>query len=114
MSGDPGDPASDRHADGTAWLSVDYAIPCVVLFEVAAILLMMLVNRLNWQSYFMYQIAITVLSFIPLIFWKIGWTRQLPLTVLSVVISVAALLATVLLGDREVETGIAAEISCVR
>ena len=83
--------------------SVDYAIPCVVLFEVAAILLMMLVNRLNWQSYFMYQIAITVLSFIPLIFWKIGWTRHPLLTVLSVVISVAALLATVLLGDRSVK-----------
>ena len=83
--------------------SVDYAIPCVVLFEVAAILLMMLVNRMNWQCYFMYQIAITVLSFIPLIFWKIGWTRHPLLTVLSVVISVAALLATVLLGDRSVK-----------
>ena len=32
--------------------SVDYAIPCVALFEVAAVLLMMLVNRMNWQSYF--------------------------------------------------------------
>ena len=64
---------------------------------------MMLVNRLNWQSYFMYQIAITVLSFIPLIFWEIGWTRHPLLTVLSVVISVAALLATVLLGDRSVK-----------
>ena len=83
--------------------SVDYAIPCVALFEVAAVLLMMLVNRMNWQSYFMYQIAITVLSFIPLIFWKIGWTRHPLLTVLSVVISVAALFATVLLGDRSVK-----------
>lgn len=47
--------------------SVDYAIPCVALFEVAAVLLMMLVNRMNWQSYFMYQITITFLSFVPLI-----------------------------------------------
>ena len=52
--------------------SVDYAIPCVALFEVAAVLLMMLVNRMNWQSYFMYQITITFLSFVPLIFWKSG------------------------------------------
>lgn len=30
--------------------SVDYAIPCVALFEVAAVLLMMLVNRMNWRA----------------------------------------------------------------
>lgn len=83
--------------------SVDYAIPCVVLFEVAAILLMMLVNRMNWQCYFMYQIAITFLSFVPLVFLKIGWTKHPMLTVLSVVVSVWALVLTVLLGDRSVK-----------
>lgn len=83
--------------------SVDYAIPCVVLFEVAAILLMMLVNRMNWQCYFMYQIAITFLSFAPLVFLKIGWTKRPMLTVLSVAVSVWALVLTVLLGDRSVK-----------
>ena len=83
--------------------SVDYAIPCVVLFEVAAILLMMLVNRMNWQCYFMYQIAITFLSFVPLVFLKIGWTKRPMLTVLSVAVSVWALVLTVLLGDRSVK-----------
>ena len=83
--------------------SVDYAIPCVVLFEVAAILLMMLVNRMNWQCYFMYQIAITFLSFVPLVFLKIGWTKRPILTVLSVAVSVWALVLTVLLGDRSVK-----------
>ncbi len=83
--------------------SVDYAIPCVVLFEVAAILLMMLVNRMNWQCYFMYQIAITFLSFVPLVFLKIGWTKHPMLTVLSVAVSVWALVLTVLLGDRSVK-----------
>ena len=83
--------------------SVDYSIPCVVLFEVAAILLMMLVNRMNWQCYFMYQIAITFLSFVPLVFLKIGWTKHPMLTVLSVAVSVWALVLTVLLGDRSVK-----------
>lgn len=83
--------------------SVDYAIPCVALFEVAAVLLMMLVNRMNWQSYFMYQITITFLSFVPLIFWKIGWTHHPRLTVLAAGVSVAALAATVILGDRSVK-----------
>ena len=79
------------------------SIPCVVLFEVAAILLMMLVNRMNWQCYFMYQIAITFLSFVPLVFLKIGWTKRPMLTVLSVAVSVWALVLTVLLGDRSVK-----------
>ena len=83
--------------------SVDYAIPCVALFEVAAVLLMMLVNRMNWQSYFMYQITITFLSFVPLIFWKIGWTHHPRLTMLAAGVSVAALAATVILGDRSVK-----------
>ena len=83
--------------------SVDYAIPCVALFEVAAVLLMMLVNRMNWQSYFMYQITITFLSFVPLIFWRIGWTHHPLPTVLAAGISVAALAATVILGDRSVK-----------
>ncbi len=83
--------------------SVDYAIPCVILFEVAAILLMILVNRMNWQCYFMYQIAITFLSFVPLVFLKIGWTKHPMLTVLSVAVSVWALVLTVLLGDRSVK-----------
>lgn len=83
--------------------SVDYAIPCVVLFEVAAILLMLLVNRMNWQCYFMYQIAVTFLSFVPLVFLRIGWTKHPLLTVISVVISVSALVLTILLGDRSVK-----------
>ena len=84
-------------------VAVDYAIPCVALVEVAAVLLMMLVNRMNWQSYFMYQITITFLSFVPLIFWKIGWTHHPLLTVLAAGVSVAALAATVILGDRSVK-----------
>ena len=51
----------------------------------------------------MYQIAITFLSFVPLVFLKIGWTKHPMLTVLSVAVSVWALVLTVLLGDRSVK-----------
>ena len=83
--------------------SVDYAIPCVVLFEVAAILLMLLVNRMNWQCYFHVPDRGTFLSFVPLVFLRIGWTKHPLLTVISVVISVSALVLTILLGDRSVK-----------
>ncbi len=92
---------------------MDYAIP-VVLFEVAGDPLMLLVNRMNWQCYFMYQIAVTFLSFVPLVFLKIGWTKHPMLTVISVVISVSALVLTILLGDRSVKKRTAPAVSCLR
>lgn len=83
--------------------SVNYAIPSLILFDVIAIVFMILLNRMNWQSYFMYQIAITVFSFIPLIFWAVGWTTRPFMSVLAVLLSVAVLAVTVILGDRSVK-----------
>lgn len=83
--------------------SVNYAIPSLILFDVIAVVFMILLNRLNWQSYFMYQIAITVFSFIPLIFWAVGWTTRPFMSVLAVILSVAVLAVTVILGDRSVK-----------
>ena len=48
-------------------------------------------------------VAVTFLSFVPLVFLKIGWTKHPMLTVISVVISVSALVLTILLGDRSVK-----------
>lgn len=83
--------------------SVNYAIPCLILFNVIAIVFLILVNRLNWQSYFMYQIAITIFSFIPLLLWWLGWITKPLLSVIVVILSVAVLGGTVILGVRSVK-----------
>lgn len=83
--------------------SVNYAIPSLILFEVIAIVFLILINRLNWQSYFMYQIAITIFSFIPLILWAAGWITSPMMSVITVILSVSVLLITVILGDRSVK-----------
>lgn len=84
---------------GLGW-SVDYAIPCLILFDVAAVVLLMAVNRTNWQNCFMYQIALTVFSFIPLILWAVGWIRRPFWSILTVAVSVGALGLTLLLGEK--------------
>ncbi len=84
---------------GLGW-SVDYAIPCMILFDVVAVVLLMAVNRTNWQNCFMYQIALTVFSFIPLILWAIGWIRRPFWSILTVTVSVGALGITLLLGEK--------------
>ena len=83
--------------------SVNYAIPSLILFDVIAIVFLILINRLNWQSYFMYQIAITIFSFIPLILWAAGWITSPMMSVITVILSVSVLLITIILGDRSVK-----------
>lgn len=83
--------------------SVDYAIPTTILFADIAIVFLIIVNRLNWQSYFMYQIAITVFSFIPMVLWAVGVIGRPLMAIITVIISVLVLTVTVLLGDRRVK-----------
>lgn len=88
---------------GSSGWSFNFAIPSVILFDVIAAVFLMIVNRLNWQSYFMYQIAITIFSFIPLIFWMVGWITRPLMSVITVVLSVSVMIVTVVLGDRSVK-----------
>lgn len=83
--------------------SFNYAIPSVILFDIIAAVFLMLVNRLNWQSYFMYQVAITVLSFILLILWAVGLIDKPLMAIITVLLAVSVMFVTVILGDRSVK-----------
>ncbi|MEG1902289.1 MAG: DUF6320 domain-containing protein [Clostridium sp.] len=83
--------------------SFNFAIPSVILFDVIAIVFLILVNRLNWQSYFMYQIAITIFSFIPLILWMVGLITRPLMSVITVMLSVSIMIITIVMGDRSVK-----------
>ncbi|WP_124064817.1 DUF6320 domain-containing protein [Clostridium sp. E02] len=90
-------------ATGYNGWSVNYGIPSTILFADLAVVFLILVNRMNWQSYFMYQISITVFSFIPLILWAVGVITTPPLALLTVAITVMILVVTIILGDRSVK-----------
>lgn len=83
--------------------SVDYAVPATILFADASIVFLILVNRLNWQSYFMYQISLTVFSVIPMILWAVGLIRHPVMAVITFILSALVLILVVLLGDRSVK-----------
>jgi len=83
--------------------SVNYAIPGMIMFANLAIVLLMIVNPMNWQSYFMYQIAITIFSFIPLILFWIGLINRPILAILTSGISIIILIGTIVFGDRSVK-----------
>lgn len=89
--------------NGFGGWSVNYVIPSLILFDVTAIVFLILVNRMNWQSYFMYQLAVTVFSFIPLLLWLLGLVTKPFMSIVAMIFSVAVLAVTLLLGDRSVK-----------
>ncbi|MEY8353096.1 DUF6320 domain-containing protein [Lachnospiraceae bacterium 54-53] len=93
----------DHYRGYTGW-SVNYGIPSTILFADLSVVFLILVNRMNWQSYFMYQIAITVFSFIPLFLWAAGLLTRPPLALFTAAVTVLILAVTVVLGDRSVKT----------
>ena len=83
---------------------MNYGIPSTLLFADLAVVFLIIVNRLNWQSYFMYQIAITIFSFIPVILWAAGLVTRPLMALITVVVTVAILFVTIKWGDRSVKT----------
>ncbi len=92
----------DRVLGYQGW-SVNYAVPATILFADVAVVFLILVNRLNWQSYFMYQIAITIFSFIPLILWAAGFVTRPLVALVTMSLTVVILLMTIRLGDRRIK-----------
>ena len=92
------------HSTGYNGWSVNYGIPSTILFADLSVVSLILVNRMNWQSYFMYQIAVTVFSFIPLILWAAGFLTRPSLALITVAVTVIILTVTIVLGDRSVKT----------
>lgn len=92
------------HSTGYNGWSVNYGIPSTILFADLSIVFLILVNRMNWQSYFMYQIAVTVFSFIPMILWATGLLTRPFLALFTVTVTVIILAVTIVLGDRSVKT----------
>ena len=79
-------------------------MPGTILFADAAVVFLIVVNRLNWQSYFMYQIAITVFSFIPLILWAAGLVTHPAMAIITVILTVGILALTIFLGTEGLRT----------
>lgn len=96
--------AAIDYGSGYSGWSVNYGIPSTILFADLAVVFLILVNRLNWQSYFMYQIAITIFSFIPLVLWAAGLIHRPLLSVVTVLVTVCILAVIVVKGDRSVKT----------
>ena len=80
--------------------SVRYVFPAAIIGIDAVILLLMIVNRRNWQSYIMWQIFMILCSFVPIILYFVGIIYVPYLALAALGTSLFLFLGTVIIGDR--------------
>ena len=88
----------------TGW-SIDFAIPCVILILDIAILVLMIINSSNWQSYILLQVYILIICGILTIFMVAGlFFRHNFFMIIADLASVLLLIGTLVFGDRPATT----------
>ena len=84
--------------------SVNYALPSAILLVDAGILILMCINRRNWQSYMMWQIFMILCSVVPLVLYAVGIVTAPLLALLAFAFSAALFLGTLIIGARRART----------
>ena len=84
--------------------AVNYALPSAILLVDAGILILMCINRRNWQSYMMWQIFMILCSVVPLVLYAVGIVTAPLLALLAFAFSTALFLGTLIIGDRRART----------
>lgn len=84
--------------------SLDYILPAGIILMDIVIIICMIINRKNWQSYLMWQILMVLCSAIPILLYAIGIEKQMLLVVFPMASSLTLLLGTLILGGRRART----------
>lgn len=80
--------------------SVRYVFPAAIIAVDAVILILMIFNRRNWQSYIMWQLFMILCSFVTIILYWVGVIYVPYLALIALGTSVFLFLGTLIIGDR--------------
>lgn len=80
--------------------SVDYVASGGILLVDAIIIVLMIWNRRNWQSYLMWQIAMILFSIIPAVLYLINLEHNFIMAFLPLIVSVFLFFGTLMIGGR--------------
>ncbi len=92
--------ATDYIVGYRGW-SVNYVLPGAILLLEATILILMIVNAANWQSYMLMQILTVVASGICMFLWRFQVITSPALALAAMAFSMCMLLGTLIFGDRK-------------
>lgn len=80
--------------------SVNYVLPAGIMLMDAGIIVCMVINRRNWQSYLMWQMVMILCSIVPLILAAAGIVTAPFLSNLAFACSLFLFLGSVIIGER--------------
>lgn len=80
--------------------SVNFVVPSAILLIDLAVIILMLVNQANWQSYILLQLLTVIFSIAALILWKAGVIIYPVVTLIAAAVSFVMFVGTLIFGDR--------------
>ena len=89
---------------GFAGWSVNYCLPGALISANIIVIILMIVNRRNWASYMLYQIATILAGFVPILLIRLGLVTKPLLSEVAFLSSVSVFLGTVIIGGGEART----------
>ncbi len=89
---------------GFSGWSVNYAVPSIAILGSTLIVILMVVNFMNWQSYILFQLAFVVFGVIFLILNYIGIITRPLMTYIAFGVAATIFLITIIFGDRKAKT----------
>ena len=80
--------------------SFDYTLPSGIIFLIVVCVLLMIINRRNWQSYISFQLFNIFWSVVIAVLLRLGIIRQPVLVIIAVSASVLVFAGTLIFGGR--------------
>lgn len=84
--------------------SVNYVLPSAVLLLNGTIIMLMIFNMSNWQSYILMQILTVIVSFVCILLWRFEIITSPATTFAAMAVSLCLLLGTLIFGERKAKT----------
>lgn len=83
--------------------SLNYVLPCGIILMDIAVIVMMIINNRNWQSYMMMEIFMVLCSVATVILSVVGVVTVQLFAIIALGCSVFLFLGTLILGDRRAQ-----------
>lgn len=80
--------------------SVNFVVPSAILLIDLAVIILMIVNQANWQSYILLQLLTVICSIVTLILWKTGIIVYPVVAFVAAAVSFVLFVGTLIFGDR--------------
>lgn len=95
--------AIDYFLGFTGW-SVSYVLPSGIILLDVALAILMIVNRRNWQSYLILEIALIFVCILPLVMMRVGVVHHSVISDVALMITALMFVGSMILGGHTART----------